>query len=93
VNAHHEHSPNLRGAQGVVYSPESSKIVPWLVVTAIVSGSAIGLSIYAIATSRNSDRETRMLEYYVMELDGKAMRAGIIRPEESWSGKKREGAK
>jgi hypothetical protein len=36
----------------------------------------------------NAERETRMLEYYVMELDGKAMQHGIIRTEESWSATK-----
>lgn len=36
-----------------------------------------------------NERETRLLEYYVMELDGKLMRQGIIDPADSWSAKKR----
>jgi hypothetical protein len=73
-----------------VVQVEQAKLLPWILVCSIVSGFSIGLSIFAISTAHSSDRETRMLEYYVMELDGKAMKAGIIRPEESWSGKKQE---
>lgn len=35
-----------------------------------------------------SERESRLLEYYVMELDGKLMATDIIKPPESWSGRK-----
>jgi hypothetical protein len=35
-----------------------------------------------------AETESRMLEYYVMEMDGKLMAAGIIQPPESWSGRK-----
>lgn len=35
-----------------------------------------------------SERESRLLEYYVMELDGKLMAADVIKPPESWSGRK-----
>lgn len=79
----------MQGAHGVAMITENGRLVPWLVVCAIVSGLAVGLSIYAFACARNADREARLLEYYVMELDGKVMRAGIIRPDESWSARKR----
>lgn len=35
-----------------------------------------------------AERETRLLEYYVMELDGKLMASDIIKTPDSWSGRK-----
>jgi hypothetical protein len=37
-----------------------------------------------------AERETRLLEYYVMELDGKMMASGLLKPPDSWSGKHKE---
>jgi hypothetical protein len=67
---------------------ESSKVLPIIVVLALLSGLAIALAALAFAQANRSERETRMLEYYVMELDGKAMQHGIIRTDESWSATK-----
>lgn len=36
-----------------------------------------------------AETETRMLEYYVMELDGKLMAAGLIDYNESWAAQKK----
>lgn len=33
-----------------------------------------------------SEREARLIEYYVMELDGKMMASGLLKPPDSWSG-------
>jgi hypothetical protein len=33
-----------------------------------------------------AERESRLLEYYVMELDGKMMASGLLKPPDSWSG-------
>jgi hypothetical protein len=92
VPLHNESRDTLQmnGAHGVAMIQESGRVVPWLVVCAIVSGLSVALSVFAIYASQKSERETRMLEYYVMEVDGKLMRAGIIKPEESWSAKQRK---
>ena len=39
---------------------------------------------------KTSEREARLLEYYVMELDGKMMASGLLKPPDSWSGKHKE---
>lgn len=74
-----------RGAQ--VMMVESNK---GLLMHSIISAIAIvGCIVFGIM-AYNATRETRMLEYYVMELDGKVMQSGIIKPEESWSARKRK---
>ena len=45
------------------------------------------------ATEQKRERETRMLEYYVMEVDGKLAHAGIVRPSQIWSARKRKETK
>jgi len=41
-----------------------------------------------VRANNAKEQEVRMLEYYVMEVDGKLMQRNIIRPNESWSGRK-----
>lgn len=61
-----------------------------LLLHSIISAVAVvGCVVFGIM-AYNATRETRMLEYYLMELDGKVMQAGIIKPEESWSARKRK---
>jgi hypothetical protein len=36
------------------------------------------------------ERETRMLEYYINEVDGKLIHAGLIEPRERWGPEKRK---
>lgn len=78
------------------YSPSASivfsgeKLVPLIIVLSLLCGASLGLTAFAFSASRNADREARLLEYYVMELDGKLMRAGLLEPKESYSAKKRK---
>lgn len=58
------------------------------VVSTLVALNVVA-TVAMFAQWRSAERETRMLEYYVMELDGKLMAGGIIKPPESWSAKKR----
>lgn len=39
---------------------------------------------------RIAERETRLLEYYIMELDGKLMASGVIKFPESWSARRQQ---
>ena len=78
------------------YSPSASivfsgeKLVPLVIVLALLCGASLGLTAFAFSAARNADRESRLLEYYVMELDGKLMRAGLLDPKDSYSAKKRK---
>lgn len=76
-------SPSV-GTQGAsVIQIESTKFLPILVILSIMSGLSIGLAIFSFSASRNSERETRMLEYYLLELDAKFINAGLKDPSES----------
>lgn len=83
-------SPQVSGQSASVVQIESSKLVPLVIVLAILSGVAIGLTSFAFTAASDAEREARMLEYYVMELDGKLMAAGVIESKESYSAKKRK---
>lgn len=39
--------------------------------------------------NQRKEREVRMLEYYVLEVDGKLIHAGLIEPREKWSPSKK----
>jgi len=59
-----------------------------LVVVALCSalcGLAGGLSIWAAYQANRSEREARMLQNYVVELDAKLIHAGFIEPKETWT--------
>lgn len=56
---HPEHSPNLTGAQGFVYAPEASKLLPWLMLTALLSGIAVGISVMVVVETGQSESRTR----------------------------------
>lgn len=62
----------------------------------VASCLAIGLAVGAVVITAmggrdaaRAERETRMLEYYVMELDGKLMAEGLIDYNESWAARKK----
>lgn len=71
-------------------SISGERLVPLVIVLAILCGVAIGLTTFAFSAARNADREARMLEYYILELDGKLMAAGVIESKESYSAKQRK---
>ena len=78
-------APDQRGAHGsaqVVMVEYRS--LPLMVALALVAGVALGISLWTVYASR----ETRMLEYYVIELDGKLMASGLTDYNESWAARK-----
>lgn len=83
-------SPSVDNQSASVVQIESSKLMPLLVVLSILCGASIGLTAFAFSASRDAETEARMLEYYVMELDGKLMSAGVIESHQSYSAKKRK---
>jgi hypothetical protein len=48
-------------------------------------GVAGALSIWAAYQANRSERESRMLQNYVIELDAKLIHAGFIEPKETWT--------
>jgi hypothetical protein len=83
-------SPNVGTQAASVVQIESSKLVPLIVFLSMMAGLSIAVSVFTLWQAQLAERETRMMEYYVMELDGKLMSAGIIQTEESWSAKKQK---
>lgn len=47
-------------------------------------------TIWMLSQWKIAERETRLLEYYVMELDGKMMASGLLKSPDSWSGKHKD---
>lgn len=58
------------------------------IVGLVLAAFAFAAALFFYSQAVEAERETRLLEYYVMELDGKLMKQRIIEPEESWSARK-----
>lgn len=83
-------SPNV-GQQGAsVIQIESAKLAPLILLLSVLCGLSMAAAAFAMSQAQTSERETRLLEYYVMELDGKLMSKGVIEPSRSWSAQKQE---
>ena len=72
---------------------ESSKLVPLLIVLTMISGIAVAFGVVAFYQSTIAERESRMLQYYVLEMDAKLIAAGVKKPEESTASKLKEKGK
>lgn len=83
-------SPEVGSHGASVVHIESTKLLPLIVLLAVLCGLSIGLSVFAYSASRNADREARMLEYYLLELDAKFIHAGLKDPAESIANKLKE---
>jgi len=83
-------SPYVGQHGASVVQVESAKLVPLLLVLSILCGLAIAVSLFTMWQAQKSERETRMLEYYVLELDGKMMAQGVIESGQSWSAQKQK---
>ncbi len=83
------HSPSAS-----IVQMETSKLIPMMVVLALFSGGALMSAVlcWVVMSERvqRAEVETRLLEYYLLELDAKAIAAGIKRPEEAISNRMKE---
>jgi hypothetical protein len=82
---------NSRANQSIII--DNGKYMSVVVILAVLCGAA---AIFAWRASEKADRSEEradLLQYYVMELDGKVMQAGIIKPEESFAAKSSEAEK
>ncbi len=71
---------------GGVYAPidaSQNKLLPWIAFAMLIAGIAIAMSISAKLDAARSERETRMLEFYILELDAKLIAAGYKTDAES----------
>lgn len=53
------------------------------IILASIAGLGLGLGIFAEVQAVRAERETRMLEYYLLELDAKFIAAGLKPADES----------
>lgn len=88
-NINTEQDGNTAVGKATITLPLGPWMVPMFVVLALITGVAVALAVRANEAAEKAERETRMLEYYVMELDGKLMASGVIEPNRSWSAQKR----
>lgn len=86
-------SPEVGTQAASVVQIESNKLLPWVVILTLLCGVSIGVAMFAFTSSRESERETRMLEYYLLELDAKFIQAGLKEPAESIASKLEESKK
>jgi len=89
MQGHLEHSVLTRTAphSASVVQVEQTKLLPWVLVCSILSGLSIGLCLLAVTLSQQSERESRMLQYYVLEMDAKLIAAGVKNPDDAISKK------
>lgn len=85
---HPEHSPNFSGAHGVVMQHESSKLLPWLMLTAVLSGIALGVSVMVVVNASQSEsrthaeleRQNRFLQEYRIRVEDAEIAAEEVNP-------------
>lgn len=90
INHGHSSPMTDRGSASVV-NIDSGKLVPLIIVMAILCGISLAVSamVYQQLSEKYvlKERETRMLEYYLLELDAKFINAGLKDPSEAISKK------
>lgn len=71
-----------------------SKVAAWAIAviigSAILIGAGIVLMVWLISANSRAERESRMLQYYVLEMDAKLIAAGVKKPEEAVADKLRQ---
>lgn len=80
-------------SRATVVQVESSKLLPALIIMSVLAALALIAAVVAWQKASSAETEARMLEYYVMELDGKLMRDGVIDFKQAWSARKSEQEK
>lgn len=64
------------------------KIAAWLIGLIVSLGALVGagvvMAVWMTTEYQQSERESRMVEYYIHELDGKLIAAGFIKPSQAF---------
>lgn len=63
-----------------VHLNEHSKLIPWLMLCAILSGVAVTMAIFATIWASMSARETKQLQIQVMDHNALLIREGLMQP-------------
>jgi hypothetical protein len=64
-----------------------NKALPWIVGLAVLATLGFSFGVMAKIDAGKAERESRMLQYYLLELDARVIAAGIKSPEEAISKK------
>lgn len=74
----------------IIFS-ERAVVILIAALLAVLAGIALARSESAATRANDAEREARMLQYYVLEMDAKLIAAGVKRPDEAVANKlKRE---
>lgn len=57
---------------------ESSRLIPWLMLTNLVAGLALGLAILSVVLGQLAEREARLAQYDVKIMQTKLAEHGIV---------------
>lgn len=64
------------------------KVAAWvvglIVAMAMLVGAGIVMSVWMVIAYSQADRDARMVEYYIHEIDGKMIAAGFIKPSQAF---------
>lgn len=86
--------PSVQAAPGAaVHShvdQSTNKALPWIATSMLISGMAVVLAIGARMDAQRAEREARMLQMYVLELDAKLIAVGYKTDAEALAKKLRE---
>jgi len=85
TQAHSAGAVTARAAGASVVQVESSRLVPLIVVLAVLAGCSAALSALAWHDAVVAEREARLLQYYLLELDAKFIGAGLKKPDDAIS--------
>jgi hypothetical protein len=66
---------------------DSGKHIAAVALCAALCGMSLVLSAWSAYTAVKAERETRMQQYYLLELDAKVISAGIKKPEDAIASK------
>ena len=70
-------SPSLREQSASIIQIESGKLVPLIILLAVISGLAIGLSILTMHEASKAEREARVMQERWNDLKVELVRRGI----------------
>lgn len=87
---HKQGSPDFTGAQGVVYSVDTTKLVPWMMLTCILAAFAMAFSLmtffYLHDQMLSTQRSAELMRIQVLSQNAIMLRQGFIKPGDEWDG-------
>lgn len=82
-----------RSAQAVQTVIDNGKYIATVAICAVLCGAAAVYAWNATEKANRSEERADLLQYYVMELDGKLMARGVIKPAESFAAQQSKESK